>query len=353
MAATSIEQALVGRMAGVQITQPNGTPGAGFEVKVRGVGTVTAGSSPLYVIDGVPLSDDTGDATGITVSPLASIETSDIESIEVLKDASAAAIYGSRGSNGVVIITTKQGKEGKPVVKYNGYAGAQIVTDKIDVLNAYEYSQLVFDGHNNAYYDQLRVAGKADLYNPNATNQERWNNLKTGSMIENQGWMLPPEILLYVRGEEGLVDTDWQDTVLRTGFITKHNLSVSGGNKNIKYMLSGNYQNEEGIVINSDFTKMGFRVKVDVNYNRWKFGGNINLTRNIYNLVNTEGRYGDDGVLSLALGAAPIYPVRDENGDFNYEHNHTSYGQSKLNNPVAVATLIEDQMISIQMLGTA
>ena len=141
VAATSIEQALVGRMAGVQITQPNGTPGAGFEVKVRGVGTVTAGSSPLYVIDGVPLSDDTGDATGITVSPLASIETSDIESIEVLKDASAAAIYGSRGSNGVVIITTKQGKEGKPVVKYNGYAGAQMVTDKIDVLNAYEYAQ--------------------------------------------------------------------------------------------------------------------------------------------------------------------------------------------------------------------
>lgn len=157
VAATSIEQALVGRMAGVQITQPNGTPGAGFEVKVRGVGTVTAGSSPLYVIDGVPLSDDTGDATGITVSPLASIETSDIESIEVLKDASAAAIYGSRGSNGVVIITTKQGKEGKPVVKYNGYAGAQMVTDKIDVLNAYEYAQLVFDGHNSTYYDQYGV----------------------------------------------------------------------------------------------------------------------------------------------------------------------------------------------------
>ena len=175
VAATSIEQALVGRMAGVQITQPNGTPGAGFEVKVRGVGTVTAGSSPLYVIDGVPLSDDTGDATGITVSPLASIETSDIESIEVLKDASAAAIYGSRGSNGVVIITTKQGKEGKPVVKYNGYAGAQMVTDKIDVLNAYEYAQLVFDGHNNTYYDQLRTAGKTDLYNPYATNLERWN----------------------------------------------------------------------------------------------------------------------------------------------------------------------------------
>lgn len=195
VATTSIEQALVGRMAGVQITQPNGTPGAGFEVKVRGVGTVTAGSSPLYVIDGVPLSDDVGDATGITVSPLSSIETTDIESIEVLKDASASAIYGSRGSNGVVIITTKQGKEGKPVVRYNGYAGAQMVTDKIDVLNAHDYAQLVFDGHNNAYYDQLKTAGKIDLYNPYATNQQRWDNLKTGSMNENQGWMLPPEIL--------------------------------------------------------------------------------------------------------------------------------------------------------------
>ncbi len=353
LAVTSIEQALVGRMAGVQITQPNGTPGAGFDIKVRGVGTITAGSSPLYVVDGVPLSDDVGDATGINVSPLASIETSDIESIEVLKDASAAAIYGSRGSNGVVIITTKSGQEGKPTVKYNGYAGAQMVTDKIDVLNAYEYAQLVFDGHNNAYYDQLRLAGKTDLYNPYATNQERWNNLRIGNMDDNQGWMLPPEIMPYINGETGLVDTNWQDEVLRTGFVTKHNLTISGGTKGVRYLLSGNYQNEEGIVINSDFTRMGFRAKVDVEHNKWKFGGNINLTRNVYDLVNTEGRYGDDGVLSLALGAAPIYPVYDENGDFNYEHNNTSYGQSKLNNPVAVATLIEDQMVSIQMLGTA
>ncbi len=353
VAATSLEQALVGRMAGVQIVQPNGTPGSGFNIKVRGVGTITAGSSPLYVVDGVPLSDDVGDATGITVSPLASIETSDIESIEVLKDASAAAIYGSRGSNGVVIITTKSGQEGKPVIKYNGYAGAQMVTDKIDVLNAYEYAQLVFDGHNNAYYDQLKLAGKADLYNPYATNQERWNILKTGDINENQGWMLPPEIMPYINGEAGLVDTDWQDEVLRTGFVTKHNLSISGGTKGVKYLLSGSYHNEEGIVINSDFTKMGFRAKVDVEHKKWKFGGNINLTRNVFGLVNTEGRYGDDGVLSLALGAAPIYPVYDADGNFNYDHNNTSYGQSKLNNPVAVATLIEDQMVSIQMLGTA
>lgn len=353
MAVTSIEQALVGRMAGVQITQPNGTPGAGFDIKVRGVGTVTAGSSPLYVIDGVPLSDDVGSATGITVSPLASIEMSDVESIEVLKDASAAAIYGSRGSNGVVIITTKKGKEGKPVVSYSGYLGAQMITDKIEVLNAYEYANLVFDGHNASYRDALAKAGKVNLYDPWHTNEERWANLKTGAINLNQGWMMLPEVLPYVKGENGLIDTDWQDEILRTGFITKHNLSISGGNNNIRYLVSGNYQNDKGVVVNSDFEKMGFRTKVDMNYGKWKFGGNINLTRNIYNLVNTEGRYGDDGVLSLALGAAPIYPVKNEDGEYNFEHNNTSYGNSKLNNPVAVARLIDDRMAAIQMLGTA
>lgn len=352
MAVSSIEQALVGRMAGVQITQPNGTPGAGFDIKVRGVGTITAGSSPLYVIDGVPLSDDTGKATGISVSPLVSIEMSDIESIEILKDASASAIYGSRGSNGVVIITTKKGKDGKPVVQYNGHIGMQSVTKKIDVLNAYEYSQLVFDGHNAAYYDQLKNAGKTNLYDPWATNQQRWDNLKTGTLSENQGWMLPPEILPYVRGEKGLTDTDWQDAVLRTGFMQKHSLSVSGGNKNLRYLISGNYQDEEGVVINSSFTKMGFRTKVDMTHNKFKIGGNINLTRNVFDLVNTEGRYANDGVLSAALGAAPIYPVRNPDGEFNYQHNNTSYGQSKINNPVAIASLIDDKMTALQMLAT-
>lgn len=352
IAVSSIEQALVGRMAGVQITQPNGTPGAGFGIKVRGVGTITAGSSPLYVIDGVPLSDDTGSATGITVSPLASINSQDIESIEVLKDASAAAIYGSRGSNGVVIITTKKGLEGKPVVKYSAQAGVQAVTRKIDVLNAYEYADLVYEAHNSTYYDQLVTAGLAHLYDPKTTNQDRWDLLRTGSINQNQSWMIPPEILPYINGEEGLTNTNWQDEVLRNGFIQQHNLSISGGNTNAKYFISANYRDEEGVVINSSLEKMGFRTKVDINYNKWKLGGNISLTRNIYNLVNSEGRYADDGVLSLALGAAPIYPVYNDDGSFNYEHHNISYGNSKLNNPVAVATLIKDKMTSLQMLAT-
>lgn len=352
MPVSNIEQALAGRMAGVQVAQTNGTPGAGFSVKVRGVGTVTAGSSPLYVVDGMPLADDVANGAAMTVSPLSSIEMNDIESIEVLKDASAAAIYGSRGSNGVVIITTKSGKEGKPVVRYDGYFGVQSINNKIDVLDAYEYSQLVFDGHNNTYRDQLISAGKEHLFDPWATNEERWSNLKTGTINTNQPWMMPPEVLPYVRGEQGLTNTDWQDAILRTGIIHKHNLSVAGGNKTTKYMVSGSYRNEEGVVIGSNFTKMGFRTKLDSDYNKFKFGGNINISRNVFDLVNSEGRYGDDGVLSAALGAAPIYPVYNTDGSFNFDHNNLGYGQSKILNPVAIATLIDDRMTALQMLAT-
>lgn len=125
---SSVDQALVGKMTGVQVTQPNGIPGGGLSIKVRGSGSITAGTEPLYVVDGFPMSNEAGSGTGQNVSPLSSINMNDIESIEVLKDASAAAIYGSRGANGVVIITTKQGKEGKdlkPTVQYDGYAGFQ------------------------------------------------------------------------------------------------------------------------------------------------------------------------------------------------------------------------------------
>lgn len=130
---SSVDQAIVGKMTGVQVTQPNGIPGGGFTIKVRGSGSITAGTDPLYVVDGFPMSSDAGSGTGQNVSPLSTINMNDIESIEVLKDASAAAIYGSRGANGVVIITTKKGKEGKdmkPTVQYDGYVGFQQRTKK-------------------------------------------------------------------------------------------------------------------------------------------------------------------------------------------------------------------------------
>jgi TonB-dependent SusC/RagA subfamily outer membrane receptor len=135
--ATGVDKAMTGKMAGVQVLQPTGAPGAGISIKVRGTGTITAGSDPLYVVDGVPLSDNDVNGPGFKVNPLDAINVNDIETIDVLKDASAAAIYGSRGSNGVVIITTKRGKTNKPAISLNSYYGIQSVTKEIPMLDAY------------------------------------------------------------------------------------------------------------------------------------------------------------------------------------------------------------------------
>ena len=165
----SIDQILTGKLAGVLVQQTSGSPGAGLSVRVRGVGSITAGNDPLYVIDGVPISNDNNRGLGANnpgssygeqpVNILSTINPTDIESIQVLKDASAAAIYGSRGSNGVVIITTKKGNSGKPVVSYNTYFGRQETLKRYDMLNAYEWSLINAEGRNNAYRDRF-PAGK-------------------------------------------------------------------------------------------------------------------------------------------------------------------------------------------------
>lgn len=353
MPVTSIEQAFVGKMAGVQVTQPSGAPGGAINIKVRGTGTISAGSDPLYVIDGMPMSDDTSDGTGLKVGVLTSLNSNDIESVEILKDASAAAIYGSRGSNGVVIITTKKGKEGKPVVKYNGYVGVQSKTKKIDVLDAYEYSHLVYDGHNNAYFDALAKLGRYDGL-PTDNNQTRWEKMgKSGSIATNNAWLLPPQIMPYINGEEGLTNTDWQDEVMRNAFVQDHSVSVSGGTKAVKYFLSGTYRDEEGIVIGSDFQKIGGRGKFDVNYNKFKFGANFNFMRMQYDLISSEGRYSDEGILSTALGMAPIFPVKNQDGSYNFEQYNYSYGNTNILNPVALANEVKDKMTRFQVLVSA
>lgn len=339
----SVEQALVGRMAGVQITQTEGTPGGGMNIKVRGTGSITAGSDPLYVIDGFPMSDFVTDGTGMTVNPLSGIDMNDIESIEVLKDASAAAIYGSRGANGVIIITTKQGKEGKPQVKYDGYVGWASTTKKLDLLNAYEYADLCYEAHNNAYLDLLANKGitTGSIYD---TNEERLARLGVKAGTTNVNYLIPDEIMPYINGEEGLPDYNWQDAVLRTAFKHKHSLSVSGGTKAVSYYISGNYGKENGIVIGSNQEQFGGRAKVKVTYNKLRFGTNVNISQILYNLVPTEDRYTSETIIASSTMAAPVMPIYDENGNFSFSHYRWSYKQPQLINPVALAALREDKM---------
>ena len=272
--ATGVDKALKGRLAGVQVLEPNGAPGAGISIHVRGTGTITAGSDPLYVVDGVPLSDNDVNGPGFKVNPLNAINVNDIESIDILKDASASAIYGSRGSNGVVIITTKRGKRDKVAISANSYYGVQVVAKEIPMLNATQYAQLIYDAHNNTYFDQLAAKGlTGSATDDNAT---RLNKLGAAPTNTSLAYLLPPEIFPYLNNQPGLTNTNWQDAIFRHAPMQSHTLSAAGGSDNVQYYISGNYLDQDGIVVNSGYKRYSGRVNLDAHYNHLKLGASFN-----------------------------------------------------------------------------
>lgn len=356
----SMAEAMVGKMPGVQVTQGSGAPGSALQIKVRGTGTITAGTSPLYVVDGVPLAKES----------LNTFNMNDVESIEVLKDASSSAIYGSRGSNGVVLITTKKGKEGKATVTYNGYYGWQTVSRKIDMLNAYEYADLVKDARNNSYSDKMEsvnnkliAQGKSPIpYSINDNNGLRLQNCNDVNTI------IPMEIIPYLEGKQGLTDTDWQDEIFRTAGMQNHTVSVSGGTRNIKYYASLDYLGQEGVIVNSDFNRYSARLNLDVTEGIFKFGVALNPSFVKKNSVQADGAYNKDngGIIASALHSSPIFPVYNTDGSFSFAQNSWSgntqtelpngkikggNNQTQVWNPVALAMLQKDETRSTRIFG--
>ncbi|EHQ24903.1 TonB-dependent receptor [Mucilaginibacter paludis] len=339
---TSFDQAMAGKIAGVRVLQTSGSPGAALSIRVRGLNSISAGNDPLYVIDGVPLSNDIKSATGTTssnipdnpINVLSSLNIDDIESISVLKDASSAAIYGSRASNGVVLITTKHGKAGKPVVKYDTYYGWQSVAKKIDLLDAYQYAKMALDARNNAYLD-ANPAGS--INDPNS--------------VRPSAGQIPPNLLPYLQGQTGLTNTDWQDQIFRRAPIQSHTLSVSGGNNSTNYYLSGNYLDQKGVVIGSSYSRYSTRFNLDSKSGKLHFGVNMNPTVTINNLINSEGPYFDEGIIGLAQTLPPIYPVYNPDGSYNFSGNVQGYGLSSILNPVALANEVKDKLQQISILG--
>lgn len=327
---SDFRQAIAGKMPGVTVMQTSGDPeGSNLMVRVRGVSSATAGNDPLYIIDGVPIENG-----------LMNLNPNDVESMEVLKDASSAAIYGSRGSNGVILITTKKGKSDKLSVSYDGYYGIEKVSKKIDMLNAYQFAQLAKEGHDNAYYD-LHPGG-TDI---NGERPESYSNY-------------PVELIPYLNGEPGLTDTDWQDAIFRTAHTTSHNISISGKTQSINYFISGNYHKKEGIVINSDFEKYSFRMNLDGKYHNFKYGVNFSPSYSSSHRVQASGSYGSGGVVQSALASVPIWPIYNSDGSFNYQGNGywrigTDYQHNEVLNPVALATLQSDVVARIAMTGRA
>ena len=320
-------QAMVGKMPGVSVMQTSGDPEGSVMVRVRGIGSATAGNDPLYVIDGVPVE-----------SGLSNINANDIESMEVLKDASSAAIYGSRGSNGVILVTTKKGSSDKLSISYDGYYALDMVSKKIDMMDAYEYAQFVKDGHDNAYHDA--VPGGTE---PNGSRADSWANY-------------PVEIIPYLEGQPGLTNTDWQDQIFRKAHTHSHNLSFSGKTDAINYFVSGNILSKQGVIINSDYKKYALRFNLDGKRGNFKYGVNFAPSYSKSNRVNASGAYGSGGVVQSALAYNPMWPVYNEDGSFNFLGNGywrigNDYQHNEILNPVALATLKKDIVERVAMTG--
>lgn len=300
-AITSADQLIAGKAPGVQVVQNSGEPGGGITVNIRGVGSINAGVNPLYVIDGLPLDNSavvTGSGTNFTGmrtprNPLNSINPNDIASIEILKDASATAIYGARGANGVVLITTKSGRAGALRINYDVYAGVQNVAHKIRLLDAKEYMEVI-----NAIIDE--GGGNASQ--------------KVTSISGN--------------------GTDWLEQVYNNNaVIQNHNLAMSGGSEKTTFMASLNYYNQEGILINSSNTRYAARLNLThKTSDRFQIGLNLNTSyvkdRYVPNGMDLNERA---GIIYAAINYDPTLPVYDENGKYTLSKD------MNIDNPLAIA----------------
>jgi len=293
----STTHALQGRASGVQITSLNGAPGATDRIRIRGSSSLTAGNDPLWVVDGF--------AGGMVPQP------EDIESIEILKDASAAAIYGSRAANGVILVTTKRGKGGSARVELNSSYGIETISKKIEMLNASEYGQLMNEIDKNAGIASPRF--------------ENWASLGEG--------------------------TDWQDLIFRQGYRQNHQLSVSAGNDQLKSYTSLNYYDTDGIIINSNYKRFAASTNLEYNVkNRLKIGTSLRYTRSIDNSVITQegsGGPSTSGVISTALRFEPTTPLYREDG-VTYT---VSQAGDALDNAYAVAKERIDERINDRFQG--
>ncbi len=305
------DQMLQGKVSGVTVTSNSGQPGGGVSIRVRGITSVN-GAEPLYVIDGVPIltgtsstgQDQLGGQAGQTnQSVLATINPSDIASIDILKDASAQAIYGSLAANGVVLITTKKGRSGEGKLSYDTYYGWQEVPKRLDVMNLNQYAQ-----YYNSLVPEVRAAG--------------------GGM-DTIGEFTNPAVL----GK----GTNWQDAIFQTGNIQNHQMAFSGGQGKTTYYFSGNYYNQTGTVIGSGFKRYSMRFNIDQQVKTWlKAGVSANMSRTNQKITFTDGT---DAVTNIVLFNSPATPIKNAAGEFITTASIGNIPFGNGTNPVATASL--------------
>jgi TonB-linked SusC/RagA family outer membrane protein len=320
-----VDQALVGQLAGVTVKQTTGIPGKGFSVQVRGTGSISGGSEPLYVIDGFPLTVNSSNAASgsfSTGNPLDNINPNDIESIEVLKDAAAAAIYGSRAANGVVLITTKRGQSGRAKISINAYGGYNQASKKLQMLNGDQWIDRATEMINAAYV--LKYGSTGATANDDAATRRTKIGL-TGTQI-NTSYMLDPRWSM--AGHPGLAYHDWQDVIERKGQVQNYQLSASGGSDNVRYFIAGNYANQDGFIRGVGYKSYSARANVEANLTKQlKFGVNLAPT---YSVTNDPGVEGKDNIFHQALSMTPVQ--EDSVGDLPNIGKNAQYAWSNTTN---------------------
>jgi TonB-linked SusC/RagA family outer membrane protein len=305
-AVSNIAQALQGQAAGVQVNQASGQPGEAVIIKIRGTNSIGADNKPLYVIDGLPV-----DGLSSQLNP------DDIASIQVLKDASSVAIYGSRGANGVILITTKKGKAGKTQVAYNGYLGVQTLRKKVGLINASEYAEL-----QNEVVANDNASG---LNNPQLPLP--WTTAQIDS-LKGKG-------------------TDWQDEVYRPATVQDHNLSVSGGNENTRYYTSFGFYDQSGIIQNSNFTRFSFRGNLDQKINE-KLNMTTSLSLQHSRYLQLNNGYADYGGIPFqTMVMPPTQSIYDANGNYTV-FTGVTWGQT---NPVGMARTYWNPDNALRLIG--
>jgi TonB-linked SusC/RagA family outer membrane protein len=318
LAVNRIDQALLGKVAGVQVKPVSGEPGAAPQIRIRGIGSISAGAGPLYVVDGFPTSS------------IETLNPNDIETLDILKDASATAIYGSRGSNGVVIINTKRGRSGKATITFDTYTGWQQIAKRPKFMTAMEQARYYYDGIRNRNIDEGR-----DVSGPYTS------------------WFrkVPQEAIDVLEGRN-TYDVDALDVVTRTAPQQQYQVTATGGSENVKYALSGEYFNQQGIVINSDFKRYSMRANIDAQISKRltvKINVNPSFTDSRSILAAGAGTGPNDGVIAQAVIVNPWYPLIDSAG--NYFAFNGLAGSSNATNPLALAREVKARQKGIRLLG--
>ena len=313
MPTSNVAQSLVGMSSGITLQQVNGEPGAAPAIRIRGAGSINSGNDPLYVIDGYPTTDS---------ELFNSISPTDIDDIQILKDAASSAIYGSKAGNGVIIVTTKSGRTGKSRVSFSTQIGVNQVQRYVDVLGSKDYLDMIIEARTN-----------------------------NGTIGNFPG-------LLKLRESGDYVNTNWQDEIFRNALNYRANANVTGGNENVTYHFSVNYQNEDGILLNSYYRKVNVKGGFDARLNKYvKIGVGFSPTYTKKRAQQPAGGGTEDvtGVIAEALSYPPILPVWQPNGDYTQIAQHyTRYGlNNQLRNPVANLLENSNDSWSIRTLTNA